>query len=92
MFTLDLAAFSPGEILCFSIRGIRDIRWSSTNFSFFCGLRPKNSGEDSEGGIDKLGDFLQKEELRTCPRNQEDSHLRVGFSFANGFLSGSRST
>jgi hypothetical protein len=56
-------------------------------FHFFCKPRHKKSGAGVKGGIDKLGDFLQKEELRTCPRNQEDSHLRVGFSFANGRLS-----
>jgi hypothetical protein len=49
MFTLDLAAFSPGEILCFSIRGIRDIRWSSANFSFFCGPKTRKKAK-----IDKI--------------------------------------
>jgi len=84
---LDLSAFSPGEILCFLSVKSATSGGRLQIFHFFCKPRHKKSGAGVKGGIDKLGDFLQKEELRTCPRNQEDSHLRVGFSFANGRLS-----
>jgi len=42
VFTLDLVASSPGEILCFSIREIRDIQWSSAIFHFFADFAARN--------------------------------------------------
>jgi hypothetical protein len=80
MFTLDLAAFSPGEIL------LLFYPWNPRHpvvvckFFIFLRISPQEIRRDTEGGIDKLGDSFTKRGITNGPPESR------GFAFASRFL------
>jgi len=80
MFTLDLAAFLPEKSSALLCVESGDIRWCLQIFHFSADSAPRKSGEDSEGGIDKLGDSFTKRGITNVPPESG------GFAFASRFL------